>query len=218
LDWRSIWISWLGWVSSSWLGWIGVGVISWWLGGSNLSPFAFTLEGSVIASLFVDESIASSHVTLVISLDRDASELDISDWWLSWVSIWISWLGWVSVSIISWWLAVSFVPHALLNTSDFLLSASSILLLNTFEEGCSILLNSNWSAEIVWWDFFCSRPDTVLGFLTSLLVVKLHYQLACEESKNCVWSTAKEIPPHDFCGPITLEKDATTFLKCIEQD
>jgi hypothetical protein len=33
---------------------VSVGIISWWFGISNLSPFTFTLEGSVIASLFVD--------------------------------------------------------------------------------------------------------------------------------------------------------------------
>jgi integral membrane sensor domain MASE1 len=51
-----------------------------------LSPFTFTLEGFVIASFLVNKSIASTHVSLVFSINRDASEL-ISDWWLGWVSV-----------------------------------------------------------------------------------------------------------------------------------
>jgi hypothetical protein len=35
---------------------------------------------------------------------------------------------------------------------------------------------------------------------------------------NCVWSTGKElITDNDFCGPITIPKDAQTFLQCTTQ-
>jgi hypothetical protein len=83
-----------------------------------LSPFTFTLEGFVIASFLVNKSIASTHVSLVFSINRDASEL-ISDWWLGWISVWISgwWFGSINMSPFTFTLEVFGIANFLVSKS-----------------------------------------------------------------------------------------------------
>jgi hypothetical protein len=134
---------------------VSVGIISWWLGVSNLRPLAFSLE--FVAPIFVSVRHASLHITLVVLVNSNALELDIIDWWLGWISVWIGWLGWVLLSL---------SPLAWSNTGSDILGGNAL----------SDLLNVSgqvtWSAEVVVWDESHSVTPlaaSVVAFLSSSL-------------------------------------------------
>jgi hypothetical protein len=96
---------------------VSVGIISWWLGVSNLRPLAFSLE--FVAAIFVSVRHASLHITLVVLVNSNALELDIIDWWLGWISVWISgwWFGSINMSPFTFTLEVFGIANFLVSKS-----------------------------------------------------------------------------------------------------